>query len=36
MAENVLGRAGGALTVDDILTLRAAAVGHRAQWEAQR
>lgn len=33
MAERVLERAGGALTVDDILILRAAAVWHRAQWE---
>jgi hypothetical protein len=31
MAESVLERAGGALTVDDILILRAAAVWHRAQ-----
>ena len=33
MAETLLERLGGALTVDDILILRAAAVWHRIQWE---
>jgi hypothetical protein len=33
MAETLLGRLGGALTVEDILLLRAAGAWHRIQWE---
>lgn len=35
MAEALLKRLGGALTVDDILILRAVSIWHRIQWELQ-